>query len=84
MALAAQSARLTMEELRLRAEVGDLLWVRLTPEERAAAVGARGRLVEAIEHHRPEQARELVAELYVTEDTRRLLRLRLGAHGSRP
>jgi DNA-binding FadR family transcriptional regulator len=76
-ALAAQSARLTMEELRLRAEIGDLLWVRPTPEDRAAAISARDGLVEAIEHHRPERAREL-AERCVTDDTRRLLRLRLG------
>jgi DNA-binding FadR family transcriptional regulator len=77
-ALAAQSTRLTMEELRLRAEIGDLLWTRLTPEEQAAAVESRAGLVEAIEQHRPERAREL-AERCVTEDTRRLLRLRLGS-----
>jgi DNA-binding FadR family transcriptional regulator len=79
-ALAAQSARLTMEELRLRAEVGDLLWVQLTREDRATAVTARTRLVEAIENREPERAREL-AELHVAEETRRLLRWRLGLHG---
>jgi DNA-binding FadR family transcriptional regulator len=79
-ALAAQSARLTMEELRLRAEIGDLLWIRLTADDLAAVVEARERLVEAIERREPSRAREL-AERHVASDTRRLLRLRLGLYG---
>jgi DNA-binding FadR family transcriptional regulator len=75
-AAAAQSPRLTREELRLRAEVGDLLWLRLDENDHEASVRARGRLVEAISRRRPSRAREL-AERHVTADTTRLLRLRL-------
>jgi DNA-binding FadR family transcriptional regulator len=78
-ALAAQSARLTREELRLRAEVGDLLWVQVTPEDHDASVAARTRLAEAIASRDAGLARE-VAEQHVAADTRRLLRLRLGLY----
>jgi DNA-binding FadR family transcriptional regulator len=73
---AAQSSRLTMEELRLRAEVGDLLWAGLSADEHAASVAARAELVEAVARRAGAEAREL-AERQVAADTRRLLRMRL-------
>ncbi len=75
-AAAAQSPRLTREELRLRAEVGDLLWLQLDSGDHEASVRARSRLVEAIGRRDPLLAREL-AELHVSADTARLLQLRL-------
>ncbi|MBO3752378.1 FadR family transcriptional regulator [Streptosporangiaceae bacterium NEAU-GS5] len=75
-AAAAQSPRLTREELRLRAEVGDLLWLQLDAADHQASVRARGSLVEAIERHEPLPARDL-AEEHVREDTTRLVNLRL-------
>jgi DNA-binding FadR family transcriptional regulator len=75
-AAAAQSPRLTREELRLRAEVGDLLWLRPGEDDHEASVQARARLVEAIKRRRPDRAREL-AEQHVAADTTRLLQLRL-------
>ncbi|MGH3273334.1 MAG: GntR family transcriptional regulator [Streptosporangiaceae bacterium] len=78
-AAAAQSSRLTREELRLRAEIGDLLWLRSTDADHEDAVRSRGRLIDAIRRREAEQAREL-AEQYVAADTRRLLQLRLGLY----
>jgi DNA-binding FadR family transcriptional regulator len=75
-AAAAQSPRLTREELRLRAEVGDLLWLQLDERAHGASVRDRNRLVDAIERGEPELAREL-AEVHVAADTARLLQLRL-------
>src|SRR5215475_9949726 len=75
-AAAAQSPRLTHEELRLRAEVGDLLWLHLDDSDHQASVAARADLVDAISRHDPTRAREL-AEQHVSTDTARLLRLRL-------
>ncbi len=75
-AAAAQSPRLTREELRLRAEVGDLLWLQLDEADHQASVRARSNLVKAIQGRRPQRARDL-AERHVAEDTTRLVRLRL-------
>jgi len=75
-AAAAQSSRLTREELRLRAEVGDLLWLNRSEADHAASVRSRVRLVEAIARRDVRGAREL-AEEHVAADTERLLRLRL-------
>lgn len=75
-AAAAQSSRLTREELRLRAEVGDLLWLERSEADHAASVRSRVRLVEAIARRDTRRAREL-AEEHVAADTERLLRLRL-------
>jgi DNA-binding FadR family transcriptional regulator len=75
-AAAAQSPRLTHEALRLRAEVGDLLWLQLDEREHAAAVRARTRLVATIGDRNASLAREL-AERQVESETARLLELRL-------
>ena len=75
-AAAAQSPRLTAEELRLRTEVGDLLWLQLDDADHEESVNARRDLVAAIRQRRPAEAREL-AERHVAIDTQRLLQLRL-------
>jgi len=75
-AAAAQSPRLTHEALRLRAEVGDLLWLQLDDAEHAASVLARTHLVDAIAGREPDRAR-LLAEQNVTAETIRLLSLRM-------
>lgn len=82
-ALAAQSARLTREELRLRAEVGDLLWVQVPPEDQEASATARTRLAGAIAQRDGDLARNL-AEQHVAADTKRLLRLRLSLYELQP
>jgi DNA-binding FadR family transcriptional regulator len=75
-AAAAQSPRLTHEALRLRTEVGDLLWLRLDDEQHAASVRARAKLVGAIADGDADLARDL-AEQHVASDTSRLIDLRL-------
>jgi GntR family transcriptional regulator, transcriptional repressor for pyruvate dehydrogenase complex len=75
-AAAAQSPRLTREELRLRAEVGDLLWLQLDERDHDVSVHARHQLVRAIDRRDGARAREL-AEQHVAADTIRLIRLRL-------
>jgi DNA-binding FadR family transcriptional regulator len=82
-AAAAQSSRLTREELRLRAEVGDLLWLDRSEADHAASVRSRIRLVEAIARRDTQRARAL-AEEHVAADTERLLRLRLATPPSPP
>ena len=67
---------MTREELRLRAEIGDLLWLQLDEDDHTASVRARARLVEAIDRRDADLARRL-AEQHVLADTARLLRLRL-------
>ena len=76
LAAAAQSPRLTQEELRLRAEVGDLLWLQLDDADHEESVSARRDLVAAIRQRRAADARDL-AERHVAADTQRLLQLRL-------
>lgn len=78
-AAAAQSPRLTHEEARLRAEIGDLLELSLDDHDHDALVGERRRLVEAIAGRRPELARDL-AERHVQVQTERLIELRLQPH----
>jgi DNA-binding FadR family transcriptional regulator len=75
-AAAAQSPRLTREEARLRAEVGDLL--ALGGDDHAALVRDRGLLVRAIAGRRSARARQL-AERHVVIETARLIELRLQA-----
>jgi GntR family transcriptional repressor for pyruvate dehydrogenase complex len=75
-AAAAQSSRLTREELRLRAEVGDLLWLQRSASDHRESVRSRRRLIEAIRARKASRARQL-AESYVAADTRMLLQLRL-------
>ncbi|HJP78823.1 MAG TPA: GntR family transcriptional regulator [Pseudonocardiaceae bacterium] len=74
LASAAQSSRLTTEAIRLLAEIGDLLWLRLSPAEHDAAVRVRFRLVDAVGKRQRARARE-AAEHLVAADTRRLLAL---------
>jgi DNA-binding FadR family transcriptional regulator len=78
-AAAAQSPRLTHEEARLRAEIGELLELSLDDHDHGALVGERRRLVEAIAGRRPELARDL-AERHVQVQTERLIQLRLQPH----
>jgi DNA-binding FadR family transcriptional regulator len=78
-AAAAQSPRLTREEARLRAEVGDLLGLEVETEDGDLARD-RARLVEAIARRRPARARRL-AERHVAAETARLIRLRLRGYG---
>jgi GntR family transcriptional regulator, transcriptional repressor for pyruvate dehydrogenase complex len=75
-AAAAQSSRLAREELALRAEVGDLLWLELSDADHEASVRSRAELVAAIGRSEAQRAREL-AERHVAADTRRLLATRL-------
>ena len=89
-AAAAQSPRLLTEELRLAAEVGDLLWLQASEDDHQAAVAVRARLVAAIERHDGVAAAD-VAHQQVAAETARLARLRLNAYlvapgrgGSRP
>lgn len=82
-AAAAQSTRLTGEEMRLSAEVGDLLWFDLDDDAHAAAVRSRLRLVDAVGRGSARRAQHL-AEAHVAADTKRLLRLRLTALDDAP
>jgi len=83
-AAAAQSSRLTREEARLRAEIGDLSGLELSDEEHRAIVGDRRALVGAIRDRRATRARNL-AEQQAAAETRRLISLRLRLdEGSRP
>jgi len=75
-AAAAQSSRLAREELALRAEVGDLLWLERSDADHEASVRSRAELVDAIRRSDPQRSREL-AEHHVATDTRRLLAARL-------
>ena len=69
--------------VRLRSEVGDLLWLQLTDADHEESVTARRELVAAIRERRPADARDH-AERHVATDTRRLLQLRLQVYGIRP
>ena len=75
-AAAAQSSRLAREELALRAEVGDLLWLERSDADHKASARSRAELVDAIRRSDPQRSREL-AEHHVAADTRRLLAARL-------
>lgn len=75
-AAAAQSSRLTREEARLRAEIGNLAGLELGDQEHRTIVKERRALITAIRRRRPERAREL-AERQVLAETQRLIGLRL-------
>jgi len=78
-AAAAQSPRLAKEELRMRSEVGDLLWLEHDAAGNNDSVAARTLLVEAIERSDAQGARQ-AAEALVAADTGRLVQLRLQAY----
>ncbi len=80
-AAAAQSSRLTREEARLRAEVGDLSGLELGDDEHRAIVRDRRALVAAIKGRKPAKARDL-AERQVLAETQRLIGLRLRMDGA--
>lgn len=82
-AAAAQTSRLAREEVRLRAEVGDLLWLSHDDDEHRQAVRSRRRLVTAIGSRRRAAARSL-AERLVWADMDHLIRLRLDAYAISP
>jgi DNA-binding FadR family transcriptional regulator len=75
-AAAAQSSRLAREELALRAEVGDLLWLERSDADHEVSARSRAELVDAIRRSDAQRSREL-AERHVAADTRRLLATRL-------
>jgi DNA-binding FadR family transcriptional regulator len=77
-AAAAQSPRLAKEALRMRSEVGDLLWLEDDTIDINDSLVARTHLVEAIERSDAEGARR-AAETLVAADTGRLVRLHLRA-----
>jgi DNA-binding FadR family transcriptional regulator len=80
-AAASQSPRLTGEEMRLRAELGELLWWQLTDHEHAGTVRRRRALLAALQEHDSAEARQQ-AERQVLAGTERLLRLRLQLYDS--
>lgn len=75
-AAAAQSPRLTREEMSLWSEVGDLVWLPVTDDQVAEVAAEHDRLVDSIAGQDPEQARQ-AAERHVQAETGRLLDLRL-------
>ena len=79
-AAAAQSPRLTREEMKLWSEVGDLVWLPVTEDQPAAAAAEHAALVAAIERQESARAREL-AERHVQAELGRLLSFRLGLTG---
>ncbi|MDA8116685.1 MAG: GntR family transcriptional regulator [Actinomycetota bacterium] len=82
-AAAAQSPRLAVQELRLRAEIGDLLWLDLNDGAQQHAWSLRAAMLEAIKGRDPATASEL-AERSVTFDTRRLVELRIQGYRLAP
>jgi len=75
-AAAAQSPRLTRQEMDLWSEVGDLIWLPVTGDQVAVVTAEHEELVDAIGRAGPDQARRL-AEQHVRGETERLIRLRL-------
>lgn len=72
MAAAAQSARLTLLEIDIQADLAQVMW-RLRPDREPTAVAAeRAAVVAALAGHRADQARTLTEE-QVMQDTRRLI-----------
>jgi DNA-binding FadR family transcriptional regulator len=78
-AATAQSPRLTREEMDLWSEIGDLVWLPMEGADVAPAARDHDLLIDAIEAHAPERARE-IAERHVAAETDRLLDLRLSLH----
>lgn len=81
MAAAAQSPRLTREEMSLWSEIGDLVWLPLAAHQVAAVTSEHDAIIDAIEQRDPARARVL-AEQHVTAETGRLLEFRLRLAGS--
>lgn len=79
-AAAAQSPRLTREEMNLWSQIGDLVWLPATAQHAAAAIAEHESLIRAIEGGQPELARDL-AERHVAGETARLLEHRLRLAG---
>jgi DNA-binding FadR family transcriptional regulator len=75
-AAAAQSPRLTREEMSLWSEVGDLVWLPVADDQVAEVAAEHDRLVDSIAEQDPERARQ-AAERHVQAETGRLLDLRL-------
>jgi GntR family transcriptional regulator, transcriptional repressor for pyruvate dehydrogenase complex len=76
-AAAAQSPRLTRQEMSLWSEVGDLVWLPVAGDQVAAVTAEHEALVDAIGQADPDRARQL-AERHVLAETERLIQLRLG------
>jgi GntR family transcriptional repressor for pyruvate dehydrogenase complex len=81
LAAAAQSPRLTREEMSLWSEIGDLVWLPLAADEVTIVAREHDAIIDAIERSDPARAREL-AEEHVAAETERLLALRLRLTGS--
>jgi DNA-binding FadR family transcriptional regulator len=75
-AAAAQSPRLTREEIALWSEVGDLLWLPVRETHVDSVIAEHDELVDAIERQESEMARELACR-HVSIETDRLVTLRL-------
>jgi GntR family transcriptional repressor for pyruvate dehydrogenase complex len=76
-AAAAQSPRLTRQEMDLWSEVGDLVWLPVTGDLVATVTAEHEALVDAIGQGDPDRARWL-AEQHVLAETQRLVQRRLG------
>ncbi len=80
-AAAAQSPRLTREEMALWSQVGDLVWLPLETEpERVAVIAEHEGLIQAIADEEPDRARDL-ATRHVGAETDRLVSYRLEMDG---
>ncbi|WP_164479220.1 FadR/GntR family transcriptional regulator [Nakamurella antarctica] len=80
-AAAAQSSRLTREESRLQAEIGDLLWLGVSEAEHRLTVASRAALVQAIGAGEESTARTVV-EQSISAETARLVRLRMDTYSA--
>lgn len=80
-AAAAQSPRLTREEMSLWSEIGDLVWLPLAADQVIAVAMEHDAIIDAIQRRDPTRAREL-AEEHVAAETERLLTLKLRLTGS--
>jgi len=81
LAAAAQSPRLTREEMSLWSEIGDLVWLPLAADQVIAVAREHDAIIDAIQRRDPTRAREL-AEEHVAAETERLLALKLRLTGS--
>jgi DNA-binding FadR family transcriptional regulator len=75
-AAAAQSPRLTREEMDLWSEVGDLVWLPMAEQDLAQADREHTALIGAVEARDAPLARQ-IAQRHVAAETRRLLEMRL-------
>jgi GntR family transcriptional repressor for pyruvate dehydrogenase complex len=81
LAAAAQSHRLTGEEARLRAELGDLAWLGRTDDQHLAAVRARATLIVAVRRGNGVRARRIV-ERQVEEETTYVVQRRIDLYAA--